>query len=48
MEHEIEHALQDEHVDIKVSAYANPDDGRQALAHSALVEGDGTARMQSD
>jgi hypothetical protein len=43
--HEIEHALQDQHFDLK--RFANPikDDGDKQLAHSALVEGDGTAVM---
>jgi hypothetical protein len=43
--HEIEHALQDQHFDLK--RFANPikDDGDRQLARSALVEGDGTALM---
>jgi hypothetical protein len=43
--HEIEHALQDQHFDLKRFAQPIKDDGDQQLAHSALVEGDGTAVM---
>jgi hypothetical protein len=43
--HEIEHALQDQHFDLKRFAEPIKDDGDRQLAHSALVEGDGTAVM---
>lgn len=43
--HEIEHALQDQHFDLKRFAEPIKDDGDRQLAHSALVEGDGTALM---
>src|SRR5439155_857876 len=43
--HEIEHALQDQHFDLKRFASPIKDDGDKQLAHSALVEGDGTAVM---
>jgi hypothetical protein len=43
--HEIEHALQDQHFDLKKFATPIKDDGDRQLAHSALVEGDGTAVM---
>ena len=43
--HEIEHALQDQHFDLKRFASPLKDDGDRQLAHSALVEGDGTAVM---
>jgi hypothetical protein len=43
--HEIEHALQDQHFDLKRFAEPLKDDGDRQLAHSALVEGDGTAVM---
>jgi hypothetical protein len=43
--HEIEHALQDQHFDLKRFADPIKDDGDQQLAHSSLVEGDGTAVM---
>jgi hypothetical protein len=43
--HEIEHALQDQHFDLKRFAQPIKDDGDRQLAHSSLVEGDGTAVM---
>ena len=43
--HEIEHALQDQHFDLKTFATPIKDDGDRQLARSALVEGDGTAVM---
>jgi hypothetical protein len=43
--HEIEHALQDQHFDLKKYATPIKDDDDKQLAHSALVEGDGTAVM---
>jgi hypothetical protein len=43
--HEIEHALQDQHFGLKRFAEPIKDDGDRQLAHSALVEGDGTALM---
>ncbi len=43
--HEIEHALQDQHFDLKRFASPIKDDGDRQQAHSALVEGDGTAVM---
>jgi hypothetical protein len=43
--HEIEHALQDQHFDLKKFATPIKDDGDRQLAHSSLVEGDGTAVM---
>src|SRR5262249_47718141 len=43
--HEIEHALQDQHFDLKRFAEPIKDDGDRQLAQSALVEGDGTAVM---
>ncbi len=43
--HEIEHALQDQHFDLKKFASPIKDDGDRQLAHSALVEGDATAVM---
>ncbi len=43
--HEIEHALQDQHFDLKAFATPIKDDGDRQLARSALVEGDGTAAM---
>jgi len=43
--HEIQHALQDQHFDLKRFATPIKDDGDRQLAHSALVEGDGTAVM---
>ena len=43
--HEIEHALQDQHFDLKRFASPIKDDGDRQLARSALVEGDGTAVM---
>ena len=46
--HEIEHALQDQHFDLKKFATPIKDDGDRQLGHSALVEGDahrGDARV---
>jgi hypothetical protein len=43
--HEIQHALQDQHFDLKRFASPIKDNGDMQLAHSALVEGDGTAVM---
>ena len=43
--HEIEHALQDQYFDLKRFAQPIKDDGDRQLAHSSLVEGDGTAVM---
>jgi hypothetical protein len=43
--HEIEHALQDQYFNLKRFAEPIKDDGDRQLAHSALVEGDGTAVM---
>jgi hypothetical protein len=43
--HEIEHSLQDQHFDLKRFASPIKDNGDMQLAHSALVEGDGTAVM---
>ena len=45
MAHEIEHALQDQHFNLKSFAMPLKEDGDRQLAHSALVEGDGTAVM---
>jgi len=43
--HEIEHALQDQHFDLRPFATPIKDDGDRQTARSALVEGDGTAVM---
>lgn len=43
--HEIEHALQDQHFDLKKMSAPLKEDGDRQLARSALVEGDGTAVM---
>jgi hypothetical protein len=43
--HEIQHALQDQHFDLKRFAEPIKDDGDKQLAHSSLVEGDGTLVM---
>ncbi len=43
--HEIQHALQDQHFDLKKFATPLKDDGDRQLARAALVEGDGTAVM---
>jgi hypothetical protein len=43
--HEIEHALQDQHFNLKSFAARIKDDGDRQLARSALAEGDGTAVM---
>src|SRR5207249_5807252 len=40
-----EHALQDQHFDLKKFATPIKDDGDRQLARSAVVEGDGTALM---
>jgi hypothetical protein len=45
MAHEIQHALQDQHFDLKKFATPIKDNGDLQLAHSALVEGDATAVM---
>lgn len=45
MAHEIEHALQDQHFNLKNFATPLKEDGDRQLARSALVEGDGTAVM---
>ncbi len=45
MAHEIEHALQDQHFDLKKFATPLKDDGDRQLARSAVVEGDGTEVM---
>ncbi|MSP61269.1 MAG: hypothetical protein EXR72_13170 [Myxococcales bacterium] len=43
--HEIQHALQDQHFDLKKFATPIKDDGDRQLARSAVVEGDGTVVM---
>ena len=43
--HEIEHALQDQHFDLKQFSQPLKEDGDRQLARAALVEGDGTALM---
>lgn len=43
--HEIEHALQDQHFDLKKFSAPLKEDGDRQLARSAVVEGDGTAAM---
>jgi hypothetical protein len=43
--HEIEHALQDQHFDLKQLTAPLKDDGDRQLARSALLEGDGTVVM---
>ena len=43
--HEIAHALQDQHFDLKRFVQPVHDQGDQQLARSALVEGDGTGVM---
>jgi hypothetical protein len=45
MAHEIEHALQDQHFDLKKFAQPLKDEGDRQLARMCLVEGDGTAVM---
>lgn len=45
MAHEIEHALQDQHFDLKKFASPIKDNGDLQLARSSLVEGDATAVM---
>jgi hypothetical protein len=45
MAHEIEHALQDQHFDLKKFAQPIREDGDRQLARSCLAEGDGTAVM---
>ncbi len=43
--HEIQHALQDQHFDLKKLARPLKNEGDRQLAQAALVEGDGTAVM---
>ncbi len=43
--HEITHALQDQHFDLKRFTKPIRDDGDRQIAGSALVEGDGTMAM---
>lgn len=43
--HEIQHALQDQHFDLKRFAQPLKEDGDRQLGRAALVEGDGTAVM---
>ncbi|MDW8284135.1 MAG: hypothetical protein RMK29_20715, partial [Myxococcales bacterium] len=43
--HEIEHALQDQHFDLKRFSRPLKEEGDRQLAHASLVEGDGTALM---
>jgi hypothetical protein len=43
--HELQHALQDQHFDLKAFTKPLKDDGDRQLAHAALVEGDATALM---
>lgn len=43
--HEIQHALQDQHFDLKQFSQPLKEDGDRQLARSTLVEGDGTAVM---
>lgn len=43
--HEIEHALQDQHFDLKRFSQPLKDDGDRQLARASLIEGDGTALM---
>lgn len=43
--HEIQHALQDQHFDLKKLAKPLKNEGDRQLAQAALVEGDGTAVM---
>jgi hypothetical protein len=45
MAHEIEHALQDEHFDLKKFATPLKEEGDRQLARSSLIEGDGTMVM---
>ena len=45
MAHELQHALQDQHFDLKAFATPMKEDGDRQLARTALVEGDGTAVM---
>lgn len=45
MAHELQHALQDQHFDLKSFATPIKDDGDRQLGRAALVEGDGTAVM---
>lgn len=45
MAHEIEHALQDQHFDLKALTGKLKDNGDGQLARAALIEGDGTAVM---
>jgi hypothetical protein len=43
--HELTHALQDQHYDLKKFLNARSDNGDRSLAYSALIEGDATAVM---
>ncbi len=43
--HEIDHALQDQHFDLRVFMKPNKTDNDESVARQALVEGDGTALM---
>jgi len=43
--HELTHALQDQHYDLKKFLDATSDNGDRSLAYSALIEGDATAVM---
>jgi hypothetical protein len=43
--HEIEHALQDQHFDLKRFSQPLKEDGDRQLARASLIEGDGTALM---
>ncbi len=45
MAHEIQHALQDQHFDLRRFSQPLKEDGDRQLARAALVEGDGTAVM---
>ena len=45
MAHEIDHALQDQHFDLKKFMAADKNNGDATVARQALVEGDGTALM---
>jgi hypothetical protein len=43
--HELTHALQDQHYDLKKFLHGRSDNGDRSLAYSALIEGDATAVM---
>ena len=45
MAHEIDHALQDQHFDLRTFMKSGKDDADASVARQALVEGDGTALM---